>query len=1253
MKPRITPISAAILAALFPGFVPSPVSGAEYSRIELTSPGGEILTLKPGDRVVHPGTGIAIKVGGAGNQLSGTGITILAGTAGNALPSSRAVSVETGGVVDLGGGSTIDVLGDQAVGAYAGAGGHFRMRGGAVTTSGYQASALVSDGDGSQVDVADVVIQTSGAYRAYGLSVRDGGQAILSGGSITTQGKDSHGLHAIGTGSRLSAALAEIHVHDDFAAGAYAGDDAVIALDRVNITAISSPTGNPLVSDPVVHGLYAARWNGRIEATDVHIVTRADGMEKDFGAKVEGGHLSFVGGSIDSDGHGIRLFTPSHPPNIVSPRSTADIRNARIHSNKGYAIDLNLGGTAVNLDNAGLSSGGNHYSAISLSRESVVTARNGTHLTATGYNGSGVDNRGGTFEMETGAITTRGDYGFGLFAAQPSMGINNTTNRLSNVAIDTHGESSDGIRMQDAGTRVLLQGGSVTTHGKTSLGALVQAGSQLSIDGLRIETTGMGANGLFAISGSAVEASASQVRTRGTRSHGVVAIRKGSQVRLRDTVIETFGVHSDGVIAADNSQGFMQGGSVTTHGYGAVGMMLSELSSPFSLTGTTIHTHGGCTVSRCADAFVFSGTQVRLDGASLHAHGAGTRGIWSYFGDNQLSLNRSRVETTDGTALLVTGGGLDATLRDATVIGRSPRGNGLLLRTQAYANENNVPAVVPAGHVRFDAERSSLEGDVWLDDGNASFDLRDHSTLTGTLWDNAGRHVDRLALDGTSRWNLRGRSTVGQLHTAGAVSFAGPGFTVLDIAGNLTGGGLFEMRTDLGAGQGDLLRVGGTVEGTHRVLIANSGAEPAREGGHLEIIRSEGGTGAFQLANLGQAVDVGTYRYTLHTSDRIGGRTSDWSLVNTSRLGPPQPPDPPVTPPEPPVTPPVTPPDPPVVPPEPPVLPPGPPVLPPEPPVLPPQPPTIRPPGPGDLSTAANAAIDTSAASTLQAIWHAEAGTLVKRLGERRGQHDRDGAWVRALAEEQSLDNRGGRPFEQTVRGMQVGTDRAFAVDGGRWHLGGLAGYSQTDRHFGGEGDGRTRGYHLGGYATFLADDGWYFDALIKHNRFDSRFNVNATDGRAVRGHGRQHGTGLAAETGRQWRVGNGWFLEPHAGMSLLHVTGDTYHASNGLRVDADGGTSLLLRASARLGKHIPLANGGFVQPYLKLGEVREFDGQSRVRTNGIATATDLSGSRSEYGLGVNASLNPRHHLYVDVERAEGERLARPWSINLGYRLSW
>lgn len=1241
MKPRITPISAAILAALFPGVFPSSASGAEYSRIELTSPGGEILTLKPGDRVLHPGAGIAIKVGGAGNQLSGTGVTIVAGAAGNTLP-SRAISVETGGMVDLAGGSTIETLGDQAVGAYADAGGHFRMQGGTVSTSGADATALISDGNGSRVDITDVVVRTSGVGQAHGLSVHNGGQATLSGGSITTQGWNAHGLHAAGTGSRLSAALADIQVHGDFAAGAQANDGALVALDRINITAVSAPTGNPLVGDPIVHGLYVGTWNSRIEANGVHVVTRAADAEKGFGAKVEGGHLSFVGGSIDGDGHGIRLFTPSRPPGIALPRSTADVRNARIHSNKGYAIDLNLGGTGVNLDNVGLSSDGRHHSAISLSRESVATVRNGTRLTATGYNGSGVDNRGGTFDMDTGTITTRGDHGFGLFTAKASAGINTTTNHLSGVAIETHGGSSHGVHMQDEGTRVTLQGGSVTTHGEASMGTWVLAGSQLSADGLWIDTTGTRAYGLLAENSGGIEASASRVRTRGVNAHGAIAGGPSSQLSLRDTVIETFGENSTGVLALKDSQGFVQGGSVTTHGYGATGVMFEGLGSPFSLTGTTIHTYGGCTVSRCADALAFFGN-AQLDGTHLYAHGVGTRGIWSYSrtvsGDNQLLLNRSRVETTDGTALLVTGGGLGATLRDATVIG----GNGLLLRAQAYANEKNVPTVVPAGYIHLDAERSSLEGDVWLDSGSASFDLRDHSTLTGTLWDNAGRHVDRLALDGTSRWNLRGHSTVGQLHSAGVVSFASPGFTVLDVAGNLTGGGLFEMRTDLGAGRGDLLRVGGTVEGTHRVLIANSGAEPAAAGGHLEIIRSEGGAGTFQLANLGQTVDAGTYRYTLHTSDRVGGRTSDWSLVNTSHLGPPQPP---VTPPQPPVTPPVTPPDPPVVPPEP-------PVLPPEPPVLPPQPPTIRPPGPGDLSTAANAAIDTSAASTLQAIWHAETATLVKRLGERRGQHDRDGAWMRVLAEEQRLDNRGGRPFEQTVRGMQVGTDRAFDVDGGRWHLGGLLGYSQTDRRFGGEGHGRTQGYHLGGYATFLADDGWYFDALLKNTRFDSRFNVTATDSRAVRGHARQNGIGLAAETGRQWRSGNGWFLEPQAGMTLLHVTGDAYRASNGLRVDAQGGNALQLRASTLLGRHVPLANGGFVQPYLKLGKVREFDGRNHMRTNGIATLTDLSGSRTEYGVGINASMNHRHHLYADVERAEGERLDRPWSINVGYRLSW
>nr|WP_295375799.1 autotransporter outer membrane beta-barrel domain-containing protein [Pseudoxanthomonas sp.] len=321
--------------------------------------------------------------------------------------------------------------------------------------------------------------------------------------------------------------------------------------------------------------------------------------------------------------------------------------------------------------------------------------------------------------------------------------------------------------------------------------------------------------------------------------------------------------------------------------------------------------------------------------------------------------------------------------------------------------------------------------------------------------------------------------------------------------------------------------------------------------------------------------------------------------------------------------------------------------------MTPPEPPVIRPPNPDNLSTTANAAIDTSAASTLQAIWHAEAGSLVKRVGERRAQPERDGAWVRGWAEDQQLDNRGGRPFDQTVRGVQAGSDRAFAVDGGRWHLGGVAGYSQTERRFGGEGTGRTRSVHLGGYATFLADDGWYFDALVKNNRFDSRFNVVATDGRSVRAHTRQNGIGLAMETGRQWRFGDGWFLEPQAGMTLLHINGDAYRTSNGMRVKADGGNSLQLRTSALLGRHIPLADGGFVQPYLKLGEVREFDGRGTVRTNGIATRTDLSGSRTEYGLGVTGSVNGRHHLYADVERADGERFDKPWSVNVGYRLSW
>ncbi|OLF55319.1 autotransporter outer membrane beta-barrel domain-containing protein [Pseudomonas chlororaphis] len=931
---------------------------------------------------------------------------------------------------------------------------------------------------------------------------------------------------------------------------------------RVEITGGSVDTqGNS------AYGLFATGNGTTISASNVLITTLG---RESSGVRVEdGAHIVLDRAKLNTQD----TSTQWGSKGLSVQRASATATNSNIVSAGGMGIYL---------------SGG----SVSFTNGSVDAYRDGVYLATPSYS-NGATPPTSSIELRDAVVRSR--MGFGL-----NINSHDARATLERVTIGTNGDYGSGIWLPSSNSQVTARDSRIETEGRSSLGVDNRAGT-FTMDGGSITTHGASAHGLYA-----------SFQSYDGKSSGAANT-------VRNVAIETFGNNAAGVVSrTSGASTVLEGGSVTTHGENAYAMLANAAS--LKVTGTRVRTHGDFAPGlRMGNR----GAAASLDGVDLQTSGKEAVGIMAYSSesglDNTLAIRNSLIATEDGHAIEVAGSGFIAELNDSTVIGRSRTGDGVLL----HVGDLNS---IAARDVQLNAQRSRLEGDVLLDSGSASLNLRDHSQLIGTLRDNAGRTVDNLSIDDSSAWHMRGDSKVAQLDNAGTLSFVTPdsAFKVLDVSGNLSGGGLFEMRTDLGAGQGDRLRVAGTVEGTHRVLVRNSGAEPKTGGETLNIIQTGGGPGSFVLANRNQVIDAGTYRYELK-KDPQGQRksSSDWSLVNTHRLEPK--PEPETTPkPDPEIKP------------------------------EPPTKPQIIPPATAhDLSTTANAAIDTSAASTVQAIWHAEKGTLVKRLGELRQGQDKGGVWTRGFGERQKLDNHGGRAFEQTVSGLQVGIDKALPVENGRWYVGVMSGISTADRRFAGEGKGNADSYQLGGYATWLGDNGWYLDSVLKANRVQQDFKVVATDGQSVKAKSHQHALGLSLEAGRQMPLGAGWFVEPQVELSTVHVGGTRYHASNGLQVDAGSDDSTQLRVGSRLGQRYELSGGGIVQPYIKLGRAQELDGKSSVRTNGIATRTDLSGGRTELGLGVSASLNNSHQLYADYEHASGSRLDRPWAVSAGYRYSW
>lgn len=306
----------------------------------------------------------------------------------------------------------------------------------------------------------------------------------------------------------------------------------------------------------------------------------------------------------------------------------------------------------------------------------------------------------------------------------------------------------------------------------------------------------------------------------------------------------------------------------------------------------------------------------------------------------------------------------------------------------------------------------------------------------------------------------------------------------------------------------------------------------------------------------------------------------------------------------------------------------------------------------GYSSTAA-AALDTGGLGAVQGLWYAESNALGKRMGELRLNPDAGGAWGRAFSQRQRIGPRAGRHFQQGVSGIELGADRAWPVAGGRWHAGGLLGYTRASRGFSGQGKGHTDSVHVGGYATYIGANGVYADATLRASRFENSFDVPGWAGRTVSGSYRANGVGVTLEAGRRLALDRHWFVEPQAELAWFRAGGGTYTASNGLRIEDDGGTSLQARVGAQAGRRFDLRGGAVVQPYAQLSWVQELKGVSTVRTNGIAHRTDLGAGRVELGLGVAAALGKGHNLHASYEYSHGPRLSLPWTVQLGYRYAW
>lgn len=292
--------------------------------------------------------------------------------------------------------------------------------------------------------------------------------------------------------------------------------------------------------------------------------------------------------------------------------------------------------------------------------------------------------------------------------------------------------------------------------------------------------------------------------------------------------------------------------------------------------------------------------------------------------------------------------------------------------------------------------------------------------------------------------------------------------------------------------------------------------------------------------------------------------------------------------------------------------------------------------------------------NTAPTVWYGELTTLRSRMGELRLDERKSGAWMRAYGNKYNVSDSAGSPYSQVQRGFSIGADAPLPVGDGQWLVGVIAGHSSSDLDLIRGSSAEVKSYYVGLYTTWLdAQSGYYFDGVVKANRFDNSAKVEMSDGKRSKGDFNNVGVGASAEFGRNIDLGQGYFVEPYTQWSVVSIQGKDYHLDNGLQARGDDARSVLGKAGATVGRTLQLGNGQQVQPYVRLAYVHEFIRNNEVKVNDHRFDNDLSGSRAELGMGVAINLNDRMQLHADFDYSNGEKIEQPWGANVGLHYSW
>ncbi len=289
-------------------------------------------------------------------------------------------------------------------------------------------------------------------------------------------------------------------------------------------------------------------------------------------------------------------------------------------------------------------------------------------------------------------------------------------------------------------------------------------------------------------------------------------------------------------------------------------------------------------------------------------------------------------------------------------------------------------------------------------------------------------------------------------------------------------------------------------------------------------------------------------------------------------------------------------------------------------------------------------------ANTTPVIFNAELSSIQQRLDKQSTETNQSGMWGSYLNNNFAVKGRAAN-FDQKLNGMTLGGDKATALADGVLSIGGFASYSSSDIKTDYQSKGKVDSHSFGAYAQYLANSGYYMNAVVKNNQFSQDVNITSINGSAS-GVSNFSGMGIALKAGKHFNF-NEAYVSPYVAMSAFSSGKSNISLSNGMEAQSSSTRSAMGTLGVNAGYRFVMNNGAELKPYAIFAVDHEFAKNNQVTVNQEVFDNNLSGTRVNTGAGMNVNITPNLSVGSEVKLSSGKDIKTPVTINLNVGYSF